>query len=242
MKSTKSGKTNMNEYSNWSAGTLAASYAKGALGVSGPENCGYGAGAGGKAHAVPSGAEGRGGGSCCDIGDTSHCDDAGRRNGKGGAEYINGGGSSEGAGSVAKRSGSGGRSIDGGRGGDSDGDGDGDGSDAGHIEGEGEGGRCGRGGGDWALANGAAATFSPVMSISTCTCVGSVPSPTIPMSRFMDATASFTGISSEMPKKARSAATLSAKEGLAIQKFLIWARSVEVSCEMRNRGSELLEE
>ena len=66
--------------------------------------------------------------------------------------------------------------------------------------------------GDWAVAKGAAATFSPVMPISTCTCVGSVPSPTMPMSRFMDATASFTGVSLEMPKKVRSAETLSAKD------------------------------
>ena len=50
------------------------------------------------------------------------------------------------------------------------------------------------------------------MPISTCTCVGSVPSPTMPMSRFMDATASFTGVSLEMPKKVRSAETLSAKD------------------------------
>ena len=70
--------------------------------------------------------------------------------------------------------------------------------------------------GDWAVAKGAAATFSPVMPISTCTCVGSVPSPTMPMSRFMDATASFTGVSLEMPKKVRSAETLSAKDGDAI--------------------------
>jgi hypothetical protein len=41
------------------------------------------------------------------------------------------------------------------------------------------------------------------------------------MSRFMDATASFTGVSLEMPKKVRSAETLSAKDGDAITTPLV---------------------
>jgi hypothetical protein len=36
------------------------------------------------------------------------------------------------------------------------------------------------------------------------------------MSRFMDATASFTGVSLEMPKKVRSAETLSAKDAIPL--------------------------
>jgi hypothetical protein len=43
----------------------------------------------------------------------------------------------------------------------------------------------------------------------------------MPMSRFMDATASFTGVSLEMPKKVRSAETLSAKDGDAITTPLV---------------------
>jgi hypothetical protein len=82
--------------------------------------------------------------------------------------------------------------------------------------------------GDWAVAKGAAATFSPVMPISTCTCVGSVPSPTMPMSRFMDATASFTGVSLEMPKKVRSAETLSAKDAITSCLCHYEERSTEV--------------